>query len=106
MRRFPRAAVNCGAAVLLAMATTSFAQTANAQAASGATTLHRAVERDAAVEVARLIRTGANVNVVNRYGAAPIAVACARGNAEIIELLLQAGADVNTALPEGETCLM
>jgi ankyrin repeat protein len=107
MQRFSSAGIGCGAAVLLSMATPSFAQTAaTAQAASAGTALHRAVERDAAAEVARLIRSGANVKAVNRYGAAPIAVACARGNAEIIEQLLQAGADVNTALPEGETCLM
>src|SRR5688572_26546278 len=73
---------------------------------SGNTALHRAVERDDAGEVARLIRSGADFKAVNRYGVAPISVACARGNAEIIEQLLQAGADVNTSLPEGETCLM
>jgi ankyrin repeat protein len=107
MPRSIYASINGGAAVLFLMATTSFGQTAvNPQAASGNPALHRAVERDDAAEVARLIRGGADPKLVNRYGAAPISLACARGNAEIIEQLLQAGADVNTALPEGETCLM
>jgi uncharacterized protein len=97
----------CSAAVLVLISTTSTAQTAaTPQVTSGTTALQRAVERDDAAEVARLIRTGADVKAVNRYGMAPISLACARGNAEIIEQLLQAGADVNTALPEGETCLM
>jgi uncharacterized protein len=70
------------------------------------TPLHRAVEREEVAEVARLIRAGADVKAVNRYGVAPITLACARANADIIEQLLAAGADPNTALPEGETCLM
>ena len=107
MPRSLHAGINCGAALLLFIATTSFAQTVrNSQAAPGTTPLHRAVEQDDAAEVARLVRTGADVKAVNRYGAVPISLACARGNAEIIEQLLKAGADVNTALPEGETCLM
>ena len=102
----------CGAAVLFVMSTTSFAQTSPGQTSPAtqpariATPLHRAVERDDAGGVARLIRSGADIKAVDRYGVAPISLACARGNTEIVELLLHAGADVNTALPEGETCLM
>ena len=107
MFRTIHAMINCGAVVLVSMATASFAQTtADAKAASGTTALHRAVIRDDAAEVTRLIRTGVNVKQVDRYGAAPISLACARGNVEIVEQLLAAGAGVNTALPEGETCLM
>lgn len=97
-----------GAVVLvLLMSTMSFAQTTPApRPALGATPLHRAIERDDAAEVARLIAAGADITAKNRYGVAPISLACARGNAAIVESLLQAGADVNTALPEGETCLM
>src|SRR5689334_13068772 len=102
MLRTVAAGIYCGAALLLVTPTMSFAQTASSpRTASETPALHRAVERDDASEVARLIRTGADVKAVNRYGAAPIAVACARGNAEIIEQLLQAGADANTALPKG-----
>ena len=71
-----------------------------------ATALHHAVETDDIPAATRLIKSGHDVNAVNRYGAAPISIACARGNAAMIELLLNAGADANTALPEGETCLM
>ena len=53
-----------------------------------------------------LIRAGANVKAVNRYGVTPIYLACTNGNAAMIELFLKAGADPNTALPEGETALM
>jgi uncharacterized protein len=107
MPRSFHASIYRGAVVLFLMPTMAFAQTpASPRAASGTAVLHRAVERDDAAEVARLIRAGTDVKAANRYGAAPISLACARGNAEIIEQLLQAGADVNTALPEGETCLM
>ena len=99
--------IACGV-VLFSMATLSLAQTpAPPQSQTGSTTpLHRAVERDDAAEVARLIRAGADIKATNRYGVAPISLACARGNAPIVELLLHSGADANTTLPEGETCLM
>jgi ankyrin repeat protein len=96
-----RSAVCCAAAVILSTAAPSYAQTSAAN-----TALHRAVESGDAAEVARLIRGGADIRAINRYGAAPISLACARGNAQIVEQLLHAGADANTALPEGETCLM
>ena len=103
MFRSIHALMTCGA-VVLSVATT-FAQT-DSKAAPGTTALHRAVVRDDAAEVARLIRSGVNIKQVDRYGAAPISLACARGNVDIVEQLLGAGADANTALPEGETCLM
>jgi ankyrin repeat protein len=107
MPRCLNTSIHCGVAVVLSMATLSSAQTPRTSAAAPATTpLHRAVERDDAAEVARLIRAGADIKAINRYGVAPISLACARGNAAIVEMLLQAGTDANTALPEGETCLM
>src|SRR5688572_16549085 len=96
-----------GAVLLFSAATLADAQTTGTPPRQLATTpLHRAVERDDIPEATRLIRAGADVKTVNRYGAAPISVACARGNAAMIELLLESGADANTSLPEGETCLM
>jgi ankyrin repeat protein len=84
----------------------SFAHAQEPAVASGNTALHHAVESGDGAEVARLIRSGADLKAVNRYGVAPISIACARGNADLVDQLLQAGADANTALPEGETCLM
>ena len=77
-----------------------------AGSASSQTPLLRAVEREDIAEVTRLLRAGADVKAVNRYGVAALTLACARANTDIIEQLLAAGADPNTALPEGETCLM
>ena len=43
---------------------------------------------------------------MNELGATPLWVSCVHGGAPMIERLLQAGADVNAALPSGETPLM
>ena len=69
---------------------TALRQAATAPQLGSNTALHQAVERDDAAAVARLIRTGADVTALNRYGAAPISLACARGNADIIEQLIKA----------------
>jgi ankyrin repeat protein len=71
----------------------------------GTTALHRAVEQDD-VEIARLlVRSGADARAANRYGATPLYAACLNGNAAMIELLLEGGANPNTRLA-GETALM
>jgi ankyrin repeat protein len=46
------------------------------------------------------------VTVTNRYGVTPLSLACQNGNAAIVELLLEHGADPNTTLRGGETVLM
>ena len=46
------------------------------------------------------------MKAANRYGVTPLSLACTNGNAAMVELLLKAGADPNTALPGGETALM
>ena len=53
-----------------------------------------------------LVKAGANVNAVNRYGVPPLALACTNGNAAVVKLLLDAGADANATMKGGETVLM
>jgi ankyrin repeat protein len=77
-----------------------------AQTADGTTALHKAARADDLKTAESLVRAGANVRAVNRYGVTPLSLACTNGSAAMIELLLRAGADPNTAVPEGETALM
>jgi ankyrin repeat protein len=72
----------------------------------GTTPLHMAANEDNVSKAADLIRGGANVNAVNRYGITPLSLACTNGSAPMVDLLLKAGADPNAPLPGGETPLM
>ena len=78
----------------------------NAAQVDGTTALHWAAYHDDAETVALLVRAGANVNAVNRYGVPPLAQACTNGNAAIVKLLLEAGADANATMKGGESVLM
>jgi ankyrin repeat protein len=78
----------------------------SATESDGSTALHWAVRKDDVETVNLLIAGGANVKTANRYGVAPLSLACTNGNAAIIEALLKAGADPNTTLPGEETALM
>jgi ankyrin repeat protein len=42
-----------------------------------------------------LLRAGADPKLVTRYGVTPMSLAVANGNAAMIKLLLEAGADAN-----------
>jgi ankyrin repeat protein len=72
----------------------------------GTTALHWAVHRDDVQTADLLIRSGARVRVANRYGVTPLSIACTNGSAPLIARLIDAGADPNTTLPDGETALM
>jgi ankyrin repeat protein len=71
--------------------------------------LHQAVLSGDRAAVQRLIRSGADVNAANRYGVTALSLAAQRGHADLVDVLLKAGAGVKTAeakLPEGQTLLM
>jgi ankyrin repeat protein len=53
-----------------------------------------------------LLAQHAPSDAANRYGVTPLSLAVEQGNIEIVKTLIAAGADVNHALPEGETILM
>ena len=72
----------------------------------GTTALHWAVRLNDVPTAELLIRAGANVKAANRYGVSPLSVACTNGNAAMVKLLLEAGADAEYPLPGGETALM
>lgn len=44
-----------------------------------------------------LMQRGAKVNVGDKYGTTALVWACRKGNAEIVDILLKAGANVDTA---------
>ena len=53
-----------------------------------------------------LLRAKTPVDAANRYGITPLTLAAINGSAEVVDLLLMAGADANTTGPDGETVLM
>ena len=79
---------------------------ASAVEPDGTTPLHRAVHGNDLKTADALIRSGADVNAVNRYGVPPLSLAATNGNPAILELLLKAGANPNATQSEGETALM
>jgi ankyrin repeat protein len=73
----------------------------------GATALHWAVRWDNIVMARELLEAGADPNVINRAGAAPMLLASVSGSADMISMLLEAGASANQALTiTGDTPLM
>src|SRR3954464_6299138 len=78
----------------------------NAPGADGTPALHWLVRVDDFETARRLIRAGADASKQNLYGVTPMQLACANGNAEMIALLLEAGADPNVVDKQGETALM
>ena len=72
----------------------------------GSTALHHAVRANHLEIADLLIANGADVKAATRYNVNPLALACANGNAAMIEHLLKAGADANSASEEGQTALM
>ena len=67
----------------------------------GTTPLHWAVYRVDRELVDRAAQEGRKANVVNRYGASPLAEAVRVANLEMAGMLLEAGADANAANEDG-----
>jgi uncharacterized protein len=65
-----------------------------------------AVDVDDGATARQLIEAGADVRAANRYGVAPLSLACRNGNAALVKLLLEKGAEANTRMGGGETALM
>lgn len=53
-----------------------------------------------------LLRAGADARRANRYGVTPLQLAAVNGSVAAATALIEAGADPNVVLPEGETILM
>jgi uncharacterized protein len=72
----------------------------------GATELKRAVDKDDAFEVRRLVESGADVNAATPEGVTPLMNASGFGNKEIVQLLISKGAQVNAKTKSSYTALM
>jgi len=70
------------------------------------TPLMRAVLASDTTAAQRLIRAGADVKAVNRYGVTALSLAALNGDAPMVSALLEAGADPNSVSAEGEPVLL
>jgi ankyrin repeat protein len=81
----------------------------NTKRADGATALHWAAHWDDVELVRDLLAGGANVDATTEYGLTPLALSAENGtnaSGDIVELLLQKGANPNLLRASGETVLM
>jgi len=93
--------------VALAVAAALAASAAFAQSAdTSASALHWAAHNGDLGAVQRLLGEGADPDQANRFGYTPLHEAAIVRNAEMLELMLDAGGDANATFGEGETVLM
>jgi ankyrin len=79
----------------------------NAPQADGTTALHWAAHYNDVEAVQLLLKVGANPSMSNRFGASPLSAAAISGNAQLVKVLLDAGADAKAVSTlDGETVLM
>jgi ankyrin repeat protein len=72
---------------------------------TGFARLHRAARSGSADEVGRLLRLGADPNVVGEFGRTPLHVAAMLGYTEVVKALVKGGADINRTDRNGSTPL-
>src|SRR5207237_5159752 len=72
----------------------------------GTRPIHWAIYRVDYELLGALIAKKANLNVRNEFGSTPIAQAAELADARMVKMLLEAGAEVEGANPDGETALM
>lgn len=56
--------------------------------------------------VLALLRANADVNLINKRGVFPLTVGAHKGNVAIMELLIEAGAEVNAINTSGSTAII
>lgn len=78
----------------------------NAQAKRGETSLAYAVQAGDSAVVQRLLRSGADARLADRWQVTPLHHASRRGDKGLCELLLDAGAEVNAVDAWGGTALL
>ncbi len=79
----------------------------NTQSVSnGETALHIVIQNGSATYLAYLLQRGANPNVRDNAGTAPIVLAASRGRNDLVEKLIAGKANVNYGNSNGETALI
>ena len=76
----------------------------NAPEVDGTTALHWAVRGDDVETAQLLIGAGAGVSSANRYGITPLSLAALNGNAAMMTLLIEAGADPRPRCQTARRC--
>lgn len=93
--------------ILFSFHSFNFAQEQRNSATEKLAVLSENMTADDIEEVRSLIEAGGDVNVKNKYGVSPLFMAAHNGNAEIVKLLLNSKADVNTTREsDGITALL
>ena len=80
--------------------------TVSAEVDTSQTSLFDAIQRNSVTDVQRLLKRGANANVVDDNGVPALMAATLFGDVKLMELVLAHGADANRTGPGGTTALI